>query len=298
MEAAFEHLLDFTTDFDVVLLDQIVSITFEHGGLHPKRQAANDFLEKLRDHPEMWRRADAILEGSQLLQTRFFGLQVLESMISTRWKIIPEDQREGIRNYIVGKVMALSSTDEIMLREHLFLSRLNLVLVQILKQDWPHNWPSFIGDLVGSSRSSECLCENNMHILKLLAEEVFEFSKGNMTTDKVAMMKASFTDEFRKIFELCQLILDASQRPTLVLATLVTLQKFIPCIQLGYIFETQLLPTLVNKFLPVPTFRTATLDCLTEIAALNIDAAVQYCPIIQQMLVIFNQQLASIIPRY
>ena len=48
-----------------------------------------------------------------------------------------------------------------MKQNHTFLSKLNLVLVQILKQDWPHNWPSFIGDIVGASKTSECLCENN-----------------------------------------------------------------------------------------------------------------------------------------
>jgi exportin-1 len=175
---------------------------------------------------------------------------------------------------------------------------LYLVLVQILKQDWPHNWPTFIGDLVASSRASECLCENNMNILKLLSEEVFEFSRDTMTSSKVATMKASLNEEFLKIFELCQLILDASQRASLVGATLVTLQKFMSWIPLGYIFETTLLPTLINKFFPVPVFRTATIDCLTEISALNIDSAAQYFPTLQQMLVIFNQQLQTVIPAH
>ena len=42
----------------------------------------------------------------------------------------------------------------------------------VLKQDWPHHWPTFIADLVESSKTSAELCENNMHILKLLSEEV------------------------------------------------------------------------------------------------------------------------------
>lgn len=36
------------------------------------------------------------------------------------------------------------------------------VVVQILKQDWPHKWKSFIPDIVGASRTSETLCENCM----------------------------------------------------------------------------------------------------------------------------------------
>ena len=34
--------------------------------------------------------------------------------------------------------------------------------LQILKQDWPHKWKTFIPDIVGASRTSETLCENCM----------------------------------------------------------------------------------------------------------------------------------------
>ncbi len=46
--------------------------------------------------------------------------------------------------------------------------------LQILKQDWPHRWPSFIPDIVNASKLDPTLCENTMTILKLLSEEVRE----------------------------------------------------------------------------------------------------------------------------
>ena len=54
--------------------------------------------------------------------------------------------------------------------------------VQILKQDWPSKWPTFITDIVSASKTSELLCENSMVILKLLSEEIFDFSRGELTT--------------------------------------------------------------------------------------------------------------------
>ena len=50
----------------------------------------------------------------------------------------------------------------------MFVGKLNVLLVQILKKEWPHNWPSFIPDIVSASKASEVLCTNNMEILKLL----------------------------------------------------------------------------------------------------------------------------------
>ena len=163
--------------------------------------------------------------------------------------------REGIKNYVVGKVIGLASSPELLQQNHTFVGRLNLVLVNILKQDWPHNWPSFIGDLVEASKTSESLCENNMKILQILSEEVFDFSIDSMTSAKAKHMKESLNEEFSKVFELCQFILDASEQPSLIIATLKTLQCFLSWIPLGYIFETQLIPTLITKFFPLPMFR-------------------------------------------
>lgn len=296
MDAAAAHLLNFSQPFDCSLLDQIVLIAMD--GAHPQRSAANEFLVRMKDHPDMWKRADAILEVSKQSATKFFGLQVLAEAITTHWRVIPADQREGIRSYVVTKIIALSSSDEEMKQNGTFLGRLNLVLVQILKQDWPHNWPSFISDIVGASKTSESLCENNMKVLQLLSEEVFDYSKDSMTTTKIRVMKESLNEEFSQIFQLCEFILGASSKPSLLVCTLQTLQRFLTWIPLAYIFETNLISALISKFLSVATYRTATIDCLTEIASLPPgDIPDSYRSNMQMLLVNLTHCLAGVIPR-
>ena len=269
MEMAEAHLLDFSKEFDVTLLDQFVMVAFDPS--NPNRNAANEFLVRMKEHPEMWKRADAILETSKQVTTRFFGLQVLQEAISTRWKILPQEQREGIRNYIVTKIIGMASVDRSNRdgESNRFLDRLNLVLVQVLKQDWPHAWPTFIGDIVESSKTSESLCENNMQILKLLSEEVFDFSRESMTAAKSKSMGQNLHKEFGQIFELCQLVLETSQNQALLVSTLKTLQRFLSWIHPDYIFETKMLDLIVTRFLCVPIFRTPALDCLVEVANLS-----------------------------
>lgn len=169
--------------------------------------------------------------------------------------------------------------------------------MQILKQDWPHNWPTFISDIVNSSKTSEALCENNMKVLKLLSEEVFDFSKDSMTTQKIKTLKESLNEEFSRIFHLCEFILEASNRESLLLATLQTLQRFLTWIPLGYIFETNLIPGILSKFFVHTTFRTATIDCLTEIACLSpSDIPDSYKPNMQSLLVNLIQHLSVMLP--
>lgn len=120
MEKAAAHLLDFSQELDITLLDQIVTIAFD--GHHPRRSAANEFLVSIKgishknsflateiiiriinhtqfhyfkEHPEMWKRSAAILEQSTIEATRFYGLTVLQEAVQTRWRVIPVDQREG-----------------------------------------------------------------------------------------------------------------------------------------------------------------------------------------------------------
>jgi len=70
------------------------------------------------------------------------------------------------------------------------------------------------------------LCENNMHILKLLSEEVFEV-KDQMTQAKTKALKERLNEEFAQIFTLCDMVLQQSTRPSLLNATLQTLQRFL-----------------------------------------------------------------------
>ena len=180
-----------------------------------------------------------------------------------------------------------------MSKEKVFISKLNLTLVELLKQEWPHNWPSFIGDLVGSSKTSELLCENNMQILKLLSEEVFDFSRDQMVTEKVRRMKESLNGEFSQIFHLCEFVLEHSQQPSLLRTTLQTLQRFLTWIPLGFIFQTKLIDVLLNKYFPEPMFRNDALDCLTEIGTLT-DLEPEYDILFRELFVQFLQRLSGI----
>ena len=107
----------------------------------------------------------------------------------------------------------------------MLLRKLNFVLVNIIKQEWPKLWTSFIPEIVGASKANESLCENNMEILSILSEEVFEFGKDTMTRAKMTELRQSFNREFSDVFKLCEFVLERSQKPPLIKATLQTLLR-------------------------------------------------------------------------
>lgn len=90
-----------------------------------------------------------------------------------------------------------------------------------------------------------------MAILKLLSEEIFDYSAEQMTQLKTTNLRQSICNEFSEIFKLCKEILEKATKPSLIKATLDTLLRFLSWIPLGYIFETDLLSLLEKVCIPV-----------------------------------------------
>ncbi|KAJ8499092.1 hypothetical protein OPV22_009644 [Ensete ventricosum] len=287
-----DRLRDLSKPIDVTLLDATVA-AFYGTGSKEERSAADQILRELQNNPDTWLQVVHILQNSQSLNTKFFALQVLESVIKYKWNALPVEQRDGIKNYISDVIVQLSSSEVSFRKERLYVNKLNVILVQVLKHEWPAKWQSFIPDLVSAAKSSETICENCMAILKLLSEEVFDFSRGEMTQQKIKELKQSLNSEFQLIHELCLYVLSASQRTELIRATLATLHAFLSWIPLGYIFESPLLEILL-KFFPIASYRNLTLQCLTEVAALQFGDFydMQYV----KMYTIFMIQLQTVIP--
>ena len=284
-------LLDFSQKLDINLLDNVVNVMYS--GTGEAQRAAQEILTTLKEHPDAWTRVDTILEFSKNQQTKYYALQILENVIKVRWKALPRQQCDGIKTYIVGLILKTSADPILMEKEKVYLNKLNKILVEIVKREWPKNWPNFISELVGSSKTNESLCHNNFVILRLLSEDVFEFSLGNMTQGKAKQLKETICSEFAQIFQLCQFVMEKSENVALIQSCLETLLRFLNWLPLGYIFETDLIKTLVYKFFTVNMFRNVTLACLTEIAAIQ---APQYDPALIVLFTETTKQLEQMLP--
>ena len=56
---------------------------------------AGQVMAKFRENPDAWTQVDAILEFSGSQYTKYFALQILEALITTRWRALPREQCEG-----------------------------------------------------------------------------------------------------------------------------------------------------------------------------------------------------------
>ncbi|CAD6579284.1 MAG: Karyopherin transporter [Alectoria sarmentosa] len=275
-------------------LDQTVKQFYEGRG-EVQKQAQNT-LNQFKENPDAWLLVDKILQEASYPQTKYIGLQVLDTVIMTKWKVLPREQCLGIRNFVVNFIIQSSSNEESLKTERTFINKLNLVLVSILKQEWPHNWPTFINEIISSCHTNLSICENNMAILRLLSEEVFDYSADQMTSAKTKNLKSTMCAEFSNIFQLCSEVLSTANQTSLINATLETLLRFLNWIPLGFIFETPIIDTLRSRFLEAPEFRNISLKCLTEIGGLQIGSSYSYDEKLVQMFTEVMTTVSKIIP--
>ncbi|KAI9844873.1 MAG: Karyopherin transporter, partial [Thelocarpon superellum] len=275
-------------------LDKTVRAFYEDRGEAQKQAQAT--LNQFKENPDAWLLVDKILQEASYPQTKYLGLQVLDNVIMTRWKVLPREQCQGIRNFVVNFIIQSSSSEETLKSQRTLINKLNLVLVSILKQEWPHNWPTFINEIISSCHTSLSICENNMAILRLLSEEVFDYSAEQMTSAKTKNLKTTMCAEFSAIYKLCSEVLNDANQASLIKATLETLLRFLNWIPLGYIFETPLIDTLRNRFLEMPDFRNITLKCLTEIGGLQIGPQYSYDEKLVEMFTGVLTTISKIIP--
>ncbi|GJM97310.1 hypothetical protein PR202_ga14229 [Eleusine coracana subsp. coracana] len=199
-----DKLRDLSQPIDVPLLDATVA-AFYGTGSKEERNAADQILRDLQNNPDMWLQVVHILQNSQNLNTKFFALQFSRYVwYLLLWYLKVLSSTGGMPCLL----NSLSSNEVSFRQERLYVNKLNIILVQ------------------------------------LLSEEIFDFSRGEMTQQKIKELKSSLNSEFRLIHELCLYVLSATQRPELIRATLATLHAFLSWIPVGFIFESPLVAAL------------------------------------------------------
>ncbi|GAB5354779.1 hypothetical protein AAMO2058_000148600 [Amorphochlora amoebiformis] len=258
---------------DIEKLEQAVRV-FYSAPSEEIRKAAENELQALQEDVTAWQYVPPVLESTASPTAKYFALQILEKLVKTRWKILHPSQREGIKNFLSSYIIRLSEQEGL---PSSFVNKLNIVLLQVVKHEWPSNWPTFIPDLVNACKASQGLCTNILTILKMLSEDIFDYSAGEMTKAKENLLKETLTAEAQPIFELCSnIIMSAVENPQVmyqdekhaqvVRKAIDTIAVYLRWLSLNIVFRSPLVQILIKVF-PQPRFRNSALRCLTEIVA-------------------------------
>lgn len=256
------------------LLEQIVKNMYS--GNPQKMMESQTILEKLENNRYFWLRVDKILENSKNRETIFFSLQSLQKGVKTKWDLLSDEEKKGIRLYIENFMSNLLNEENMDSTKKTYLYKINSILVEVIKKELTRSWKTALSDLAKSALKSQKFCENVLLILKELSIEIFDFWKNSTTSQEIQNLKQTFSSEFKSVFDLCMFVLNSylsdpvKMNTSLIATCLETIQAFLSWMPIYYVFMTDLCDLIILNFISKKRFTLVALKCLEEIWGLDI----------------------------
>uniref|UniRef100_A0A8C9TQJ6 Exportin 5 n=1 Tax=Scleropages formosus TaxID=113540 RepID=A0A8C9TQJ6_SCLFO len=194
-----------------------------------------------------------LADKSQSPVVRHFGLQILEHVIKFRWNTMPQQEKVQLKNCAMG--LLSNGTHFILEEESHIKDALSRIIVEMIKREWPQQWPDMLKELEDLSKLGESQTELVMLILLRLAEDVITFQtlpsqrrkdiQHTLTQNMDSILSFLLTilqlnvDEYRRLKSDPSQELKARAHSRVGVATLNTLAGYIDWVALVHITNEQ-----------------------------------------------------------
>jgi exportin-1 len=92
---------------------------------------ADKCLNEFKILPDSWLYCDFILNNSQSTYSKIIALGFLEDVIKTKWLLLSEDQRLGIRNFLIDLLIKHVTDDQSFANNGHLINKLNYIIVLV-----------------------------------------------------------------------------------------------------------------------------------------------------------------------
>ncbi|XP_078085741.1 exportin-5 isoform X1 [Mustelus asterias] len=155
-------------------LMKAVNVIMDGGSSSRYRLEALKFCEEFKEKcPHTVQCGLRLAEKNNTGIVRHFGLQILEHSIKFRWNGMVHRDKVQLKN----SVMTLLSrgTHNIMVEEAYIKDALSRIVVEMIKREWPQQWPDMLNEMDKLTAMGETQTELVMLILLRLVEDVVTF---------------------------------------------------------------------------------------------------------------------------
>lgn len=281
---------------DVAAFDSMMTILSQ--GSPIEIMDAQEVLTQFKSSPASFYSAIMLLTNSSVMSTRFFGLQVIDEQINCFWNALDENTQTNVRNTIITEISKECTSFQQVRQSKVLLTKLNSTLVSIAKRLWPVRWPDFIKDICISAKLTDPMIENNLNLLRIVGEEIFEFGSKTLTSRWVERKKKALANDFQIIMELCCHVLYGTTDTKLLRAALDTLNEYIPWVDPKLIFDKGFMAYVSHLAVGDEFIRTPALRCLAEVISIPIPRDGEGERYGQIALRVFSEALSNIIRKF
>ncbi|XP_051816047.1 exportin-5 [Acanthochromis polyacanthus] len=144
-----------------------------------------------------------LADKAQPAVVRHFGLQILEHVIKFRWNNMQQQEKVQLKE--CSMQLLTNGTRSILEEESHIKDALSRIVVEMIKREWPQNWPDMLTEMEALTSQGEAQTELVMLILLRLAEDVVTFQ--TLPTQRRRDIQQTLTQKMENIFSFMMAIL-------------------------------------------------------------------------------------------
>ena len=262
-----ELLIQEGTAIDVNYFDQIVSNLYNVGSdqTHPDQSEANSILMKFQERKDAWLVVQEVITNSHNTTSKFIALQTFTKGAQTNWEMIDENQRNFLKKFYFDLFFQWCTENT----EAILMTEVSRALIEILKNEWPTYWPTFMHDFIQNCNRNEYTILYGLKLLAILSEETHEYLDDMLTTDRMSEFSRALEADYSLVFTFLESVFLQTSDNVIVKQGLETLSHFLKWVDIPAITSTPLCQYLVNNLFPIPEMRLPVLKCFDAIATHN-----------------------------
>uniref|UniRef100_A0A3B5K6M5 Exportin 5 n=1 Tax=Takifugu rubripes TaxID=31033 RepID=A0A3B5K6M5_TAKRU len=184
-----------------------VNVTMDPETSHIYRLEALKFCEEFKENNSLCVPCGLQLaDKAQPAVVRHFGLQILEHVIKFRWNDMQQQEKVHLKECAMQ--LLSNGTLSILEEESHIKDVLSRIIVEMIKREWPQQWPDMLKEMEVLSSQGETQTELVMLILLRLAEDVIFFQ--TLPAQRRRDIQQKLTQNMDSIFRFMMTILRAN----------------------------------------------------------------------------------------
>ena len=153
---------------------------------------ARKILYEISQRSDAWLLMHPIISESSNENSRALALNLFSQGIKKSWNILSNEQKDYYRKYYYDFAISCSEAGV----NQFIQSNANAVLIEIVKNEWPFNWPNFTHTIINDSKRGEAVCINNLRIFASLSDEIHAARDEKLTSDRLAELDQQLEKDF------------------------------------------------------------------------------------------------------
>ena len=227
-----------------------------------KDPEANEILNNFMEREDSYSIVIEILKSQYTITAKYFSLITFKKFCKLNWNILNNNDKIFYRDFF------LKLLEEYVIKEeelNFLIMKINEILIEILKWDWPHFWIQFFNEFINISSKPEYI-ENILKFITILIQDITEFAESSLTTTRAAQMLDAFNNEIDLIYKIIESIFNENSSEKMIITGINCIKSLFHISQIDFIIQSNIFANLFQNYLSNPIFIPHIVSILNEIS--------------------------------